>query len=119
MTGQPTRHDEQRIDANIVALTRVTRGRPLGRDRHAAQPIRVERPVGCLHAAALLDLHESKGAAAPDDEIDLSAGNPRASGEDAPALAPQPPGSNQLRPSAACFGDLAIQPRSLNSRARA
>ena len=80
--------EEDRVDADRVAGPGETRREALGGGRHPAQAIFVERHRRGVFGGALLDLDKGERTAAPRDEVDLATGNPRAPGEDAPAMEP-------------------------------
>lgn len=117
--GEAPWHDKNRIDANVVAFAGVARGQQLGGNGDAAKAIFIERPRRCFRGGALLDLDKGEGAAAPGNQIHLAARHACTAGEDAPALEPQPPGGNRLRPAAARFRLAAVQSSPPNSSARA
>lgn len=119
MTGQAARDEEQRIDADCVAIAGEAGRKPFRGDRNTAQPIFVERPGGGVRGAALLDLDEGQRSAAPGDQVDLAAGNPGALGEDPPALQTEPPGGERFRPPPARFSELPLQSLAPSSSARA
>lgn len=119
MAGQAARDEEQCINANGVAIAGEAGRKPFRGDRNTAQPIFVERPGGSVLGAALLDLDEGQRSAAPGNQVDLAAANPRALGEDPPALQTEPPGRERFRPPPACFGDLPLQSLAPSSSARA
>ncbi len=118
-TWQFAWHEEQCVDPDYIAVSGEARCKPLGGDRDTAEAILVESPGGRILGAALLYLDEGEGFAAPDDQIDLAARNTGAHGEDSPALQPQPPGGERLRPPPARFGLLAVQSLPPSSSARA
>ena len=85
VAGEATRHDEQCVDADIVAFPRIARRQPLGGDRYAAKPIFIQGPGGGFVRAALLDFDKGDDASAPGDQVDFSARDPGATCKDAPA----------------------------------
>ena len=116
--GQASGHEEQGVDADVVAGPREAGGQPLGGDGDPAQPVMVERHRRTVGVGARLDLDEGKHAATPGDEVDLAARHPRAAGEDPPAVQPQPPGGERLGGAAALLGDgAAVQRDSSSARA--
>ena len=119
MTRQAPRNEENRVDADRVAGPGKARREALGGGRHPAQAIFVERHRRCVLGGALLDLDEGERTPAPRDQINLAAGNPRAPGEDAPAVESEPPGGDGFGAAAARFGGRAFQspPPSVSARA--
>jgi len=117
--GQAARHDEQGVDANVIAVTGIARREPRSGHRNAAEPIFVKRPGGRFGGASLLDLDKGQYAATPCDQVDFAARNSGAAGENPPALEAQPPGGDCLRLAAAIFRLPAVQllPPSSNARA--
>ena len=116
---KPPRDEEDGVDPHVIAGAGVAQREALGGDRDAAQAIGVERPGGGFLGAALLDLDKGERTAAPRDEVDLATGNPRALGEDAPAVEAEPPGSDGFGAAAARFGGRAFQSPRPNRSARA
>ena len=118
MARQPAGHEEDGIDADIVAFAGIARSQPLGCDRNAPEPVLVERHGQPFLAGAGLDLDKGQNPAAAGDEVDFAARYARPLGEDSPAAQPQPPGRQALRASAA---PLSLDPpvQRLSSRARA
>ena len=119
MAGQAARDDEHGVDTHFVAVSRVSRRQALRGNRNATEPILVERPIGGLRGAALLDLDECQNAAAPCDQVDFTAGNTSAPRENAPAPQAEPPGGDRFRLAAARLGQLAAQRSPPISSARA
>ena len=113
------RHDEDCVDANVVAGAGVTRGELLGGNGDAAQAILIERKGGGVGSSALLDLDERDQFAAPGDQIDLAAAHLHAAGDDSPAVEPEPPGGNGLGAAATLFGLVTVQVPDPRARARA
>lgn len=118
VAGQAAGNQEQGIDADVVAVTRIARSQPLGGDGNAAQAIFVERPGRGCFAAALLDFDEGEDVPAASDEIDFAARDPSAARKDPPAVQAQPPGGDSLGPAPARFGLTAVQPPPPSSSAR-
>ena len=119
MARQAAGDEEDRVDADRVAGPGETRREALGGGRHPTQAIFVERHRRRVLGGALLDLDEGERAPASRDQIDLAAGNPRAPGEDAPAVEAEPPGSDGFGAAAARFGGRAFQSPPPISSARA
>ena len=119
MAWELARNDEYRIDALDVAGTGVARSEPLGGGGDPAQPIVVKCHRCGIFGGALLDLDEGKSLAAPGDEVDLAASDPRAPRENAPAVEPQPPRGEIFGAAPARFGCGALQRSSANCKARA
>ena len=118
VTRQPSSHQEDGIDANVIALAHEPRGKAFGRDRDAAQSISIQGKSGPLGGGARLDLHESQDSAAAGDQIDFAAWHASARGEDSPAMQAEPPGGEALGPAPALLGIRAPVQR-LSSSARA
>jgi hypothetical protein len=118
MARHPARHEEDRVDADIVAGPHEARRQPLGGDSDAPQPILIERHGRAVLAGAGLDLDEGQDSPASGDKVDLAARHPRALSENPPAVQPQPPGGQPLGLAAALLGKLAAVQR-LSSSARA
>jgi hypothetical protein len=118
MARQFAGQEEDGVDADIVAGAHESRRQPLGGDGDTAQPVLVERYCGAFLAAARLDLDEGEDPPAAGDEVDFAAGHPRPSGENPPAVQPQPPGGQALGLAAALLGQLAPVQR-FSSSARA
>ena len=112
-------NDEQRVDADVVAGAGVALSELLGGGRDPTQAVTVEREVGGFAGGALLNLDEGDDPAAAGDEIDLAAVDPRAAGEDPPAVEAKPPGGERFGAAAATLGECAVQAPSPSSRARA
>jgi len=104
MTRQVARDEEDGVDADDVAGASIAHSQALGGDRDPAQAKSIERPCGGFDAAPLLDLDERDGPAAPRNQIDFSAGDPRADREDPPAMKPQPPRREGFSAAAALLG---------------
>ena len=119
MSWQLARDEEDRVDALDIAGASVARGKPLGGVGDTAEAIFVERHCRRFDGRALLDLDERERLAAPRDQVDLAPGDPRALGEDAPAVQPQPPGGEVFGAAATRFGFGAAQRRSARASARA
>ena len=109
MTRPSAGHDEDRVDADIVAGPGITRRKALGGGRDPAKAIFVERQPGRLLRGALLDLDERKDAATSRDQVDLATGDAGPAGDDRPAVEPEPPRRDRLRAAAARFGGLTGQ----------
>ena len=106
---RPTaRDDEQGVDADVVAGPLVTHRQALGGDGDAAQPVLIEREARRGRVAARLDLDEGHDPPAPRDDVDLAAEDPRATGEDAPAVEAEPPSGDGLRPPAGALSGGAV-----------
>jgi hypothetical protein len=112
------RHDEDRVDADIVAVAHEARCKAFGGGGDPPQPPRVEREFGGAVACPGLDLDEGERAPAPRNDVDFAAGDAGAPREDPPAVQPQPPGGQPLGAAASLLGQLAAVQR-LSSRARA
>jgi len=80
VAGQAAGNQEQRVNPDVVPIPGIARCKPLGGDSDAAQAVLVERHCRRLDATALLDLDEGDDLSAPDDQVDLAAGNARAAG---------------------------------------
>lgn len=119
MTRQAPRDDEDGVDADRVAGLGIARGQALGGGRDAAQTIFVERQGRGILAGALLDLDEGEGMAAPRNQVDLAARDPRAPRENMPAVQPEPPCRDRLGAAPPRFGRLAGQSLVPSSSARA
>ena len=102
-------NDEHGIDPNVVAVAHVARREALGGDDHSAQSPLVEREGGRFFAGPRLDLDEGQRAPAPGNDVDLAAGDASAAREDSPAVEPQVPAGQRLRPAAALLGRLPVQ----------
>lgn len=119
MPGQSSRHKEQGVNPNVIAIASVARCQPLGGDGDATQPIFIERPGGRVLATSLLDLDERQDAASPGDQIDFAARYAGSLRKDSPAAEAQPPGGDGLRLAAARLRLLPVQSPPPSSRARA
>ena len=118
MARQPAGHEEDRIDADVVAFPGLARRQPRGRDRNAPQPVLVEGHRQPFLAGAGLDFDKGQSLSAAGDEVDLATGHARPLGKDPPTAQPQPPGRQPLRAPAAPLG-LGPPVQRLSSRARA
>jgi len=58
VAGQAARNQEQRVNADVVAVTGVAGRKPLGGDCDPAEAIFIERPGRRFLAAALFNLNE-------------------------------------------------------------
>jgi hypothetical protein len=119
VTGQVARHDEQGVDADIIALARIAVSQSLGGNRDTPQPIFIECPGGGIGGAPLLDFDERQHSPAPSDQVNLAAGYPRPLSQYPPAVQPQPPGGDGLGLAAARLGKLPVQSLPPSSNARA
>lgn len=119
VAGEAAGHDEDGIDANVVAGAGVARRQPLRRHRDTPQAMLVEAPRRCILVGPLLHFDEGDRPAAPGDEVDFATGDARAAVEDAPAVEAQPPGGEAFRLATARFGLLPGQSRLPSSSARA
>jgi hypothetical protein len=108
---QLSRDDEQRVDADVVAIARVARRKFLRGNSDASKAIFVERPCGCFSRPALLDLDEGNDAAATRDQVDFAARDTGTASENSPAFEPKPPSGDCLGPAASGFGLLSVQIR--------
>jgi len=86
VAGQAAGNDEQGVDADVIAVSRIARRKLLRGDRDTAKTIFVERPCRRLRGAALLDFYEGKYPAAAGDEVDFAARNASSTGENPPAV---------------------------------
>jgi len=116
---QSARHDEQGIDADVVAVASIARRQPLGCDCDTPQPVFVERPGRGIDRAPLLDLDKRQCPAATGNQVDLATRDPRAFGKNVPAMQAQPPGGDSFRLATTVLGKLAIQLDAPSSSARA
>lgn len=108
--NRPTsRHDEQGVDPDVVALTHITRGETLCGGDDPSQAVVIEREPRRILGRSRLDLHEGERPAALRDDVDFAAGHPRAPGEDAPALEAKVPAGERFRAAPAFFRCLAVQ----------
>ena len=119
VTGEAAGHNEQSIDADVVAVAGKARRQPLGRHGDTPQPIFVERPGRGVDCAALLDLDKRQRPAATGNQVDLATRYARPLGENSPTSQPQPPGGDGFRLATTRLGKLAIQLLAPSSRARA
>ena len=118
MPRQAARHQEQGVDADVVAGPREAGRQPLGGDGDPAQSVVVEGHRCAIDAGAGLDLDKGQHSAAPGDEVDLAARHPCTTGEDSPAVQPQPPGGERLGGAATLLGEgAAVQRASSSARA--
>ena len=118
MSRQPAGHEENGVDADVVAVAGVAGRQPLGRDRDPAQAVLVESHGGAFVTTARLHLNEGEHPPAPRNEVDFAAGHAGALRQDAPAVQPQPPGRQPFRPTTALLGnDAAVQRLSSSARA--
>ena len=118
MFGKPTRHQENGVDANVIAWSGITSGKALGSYRHAPKPILVQRHGRRIFTVPLLDFDECDGPSALGNQIDFTPRNTRAASQNSPAMKAQPPGGDRLGPAPPCFGDLPIQSEPPRSSAR-
>lgn len=86
VTRQLSRHDEKRVDANVLALPGIARSELLSGNGHAPKAIFIQRPGSSVSRAALLDLDEGNDPAAAGDKINFTARDTDAPGKDPPAL---------------------------------
>ena len=119
VTRKPARDDQQRVDADVIAVAGVAWREALCGDGDPAQAVLIEGPGGGLVSVALLDLDECQCPAAPGDQVDFASRDPRPPGEDVPPVQPQPPGRDRLGLAAARLGELAVQAPPPSSSARA
>ena len=83
---EPSRDDEDGVDAQVIARLQEARGEPLSGDNHAPQPPGVKRHCGRFLRGPGLHFDECQNLAAAGDDVDFSAGHPGAPSEDAPAV---------------------------------
>lgn len=108
MLRPSSRHDEQRIDPDVVASAHIAPGEPLGGHRDAAQAPAIEGKGSCVLAGARLDLDECQRSSATGDDIDLTARHSGATGKDLPTLKAQVPAGECFGASTAPFGLSAV-----------
>ena len=112
------RHDEHRVDADVVAIAHEARRQAFGRNGDTAKTPGVEGEGSGVLIGARLYLDEGKRAPAPGDDIHFSARRSRTAGENAPPVQAQVPAGEGLRAATPSFGSLAVHLRE-SSRARA
>jgi hypothetical protein len=117
--GKPARHQEDGIDTNIVAVSRIAGRQPFRSDGNASQAIFVEGQSSRLLTAPLFDLDESQRAPASCDQIHLAAGNPCSPREDSPAAQAKPPCGQRFRTPPTGFCNVTIQALPASSSALA
>ena len=88
MLWPAVRHDEDRINADVVTGAGVTRLELARGDRDPAQAMLVERERRGVSSSALLDLDKRQHPAAPRDQIDLAAAHFHPLGQNPPAVEP-------------------------------
>jgi len=115
MPWQSARVEEDCVDPGNVPRAGIARRQALGGDRDPAEAVMVERPCGGIEGLALFDLDERDGRAAPRDEVDFAAGDPRADREDSPGVKPQPPRRERFGTAAALLGGAMGQARPRSS----
>ena len=103
------RNDEHRVDPDVVAVTHVARREALRGNHDPAQSPLIEREGSGFVAGPRLDLDEGQRAPAPGNDVDLAAGDASAARKDAPAVEPEIPAGQRLRPAAALLGRLPVQ----------
>ena len=118
MTRPSARHEEDGVDAQVVAGAHETRRQAFRGDGYSPQAVLIERHGRALFAGTRLDLDEGEDAATTSDQIHFAARHPRTLGENAPAVQAQPPGGQPFGLAAALLGKLAAVQR-LSSKARA
>src|SRR5690242_20539893 len=101
-------NDEHRVDPNLVAVAHVARRQPFrGSDDPAQSPIVEREPCG-IDRGSCLHFDECEGAAAPRDNVDLTAGHSGAAGENVPAFQAKEPAGEPLGPASAFLGGLPV-----------
>lgn len=113
------RHNEQRVDADVVAVPGKARRQPLGSHCDPPQPTFIRCPGGGLDRIALLDLDKGDGPASASDQVDLSTRYSGPASKDSPALQSQAPGGQRLRLAPARLGRVPVQSLPPSSSARA
>ena len=109
MTWPAARHDEQRVDADVIPVVHEARTEPLCGNSDASEAPVIEGECGSVLAGASLHLHESKRPSTSCDDVDFAARDTRAPRKNAPSLQPKVPAGEGLRPPAALFGGLTVQ----------
>jgi hypothetical protein len=108
VAGKAPRHDENRVDPQVVAGTHETRCKRLGCSRNSAEAELIEREIRFGGRCAGFDLDEGYHAAAPRDEIDFTDRRSDPAGEDPPAFELQPERRQRFGVPAAFLGTLTL-----------
>jgi hypothetical protein len=103
------RDDEQSVDPDLVALSRITRSETLGGGDHAPQAVAIKCETGRILGRARLNLHECERPSASGDNVDFASRHARAPRQDPPAFDAEVPAGERFRAAPALFGRLAIQ----------
>lgn len=119
MVGKAARDDENGVDADIVTVARVARGKLFGGGGDPSQAAAIERHSGGIGGRALFHFDEGEHFAAPGDEVDLAATKLHAPAKDSPAVEPEPPGGDGLGAATApfCFPPVQSELASMSARA--
>jgi len=102
--GQFPGHDENCVDAHIVALPAIYSSELFRGGGDSLKAMAVKREAGGIVAASRFDFDKGDKPAAPGDDVHFAAANPGATGEDAPALEAQIPAGKRFSRSPALFG---------------
>ena len=105
MAWQPARHQEDRIDADVIAFSCIAGRQPLGGNDDAAQAVFVQGQGCRFLRGSRLDLDKRDDPSASCNEIDFATRHPCAARQDPPAMQAQPPGGDSFRLATALFGD--------------
>ena len=109
MTWPAARHDEQRVDADVVPVVHEARTEPLCGNSDASEAPVIEGECGSVLCGSGLNFHERHGPSAPRDNVDLSTWHASAPRKDAPPFKTKVPAGEGLRPATALFGGLTVQ----------
>lgn len=104
MPWQTTGNDQHGVDPYGVASVHIARSKLFSRNGDTLQAMPVERPGCSFFCRSLFDFHESQGAAAANNQVNLSPGDAHPLRKNSPATHSKPPGGKSFRPSPALFG---------------
>ena len=105
------RHDQNRIDADVVARTHVAGRKALGCDGNAPHSPRVDRHGSRIRRRPRLHFDERNDLPAAGNDIDLAAAHAGPPLEDVPAVEAKEPAGDGLGGAAASLGGLTVRAR--------
>ena len=108
MAREPSGDDEQGVDPDIVTVAHIAWSEPLRGDSDPAQAVAVERPGRRFFRSAGFHFHKGEGSAAPGDDVDFTARNPRPPRQDSLAFQPQIPAGEGFGAAASLLRFLAL-----------
>src|SRR3569623_1904857 len=121
VNGPAERHDQDGVDADVVAGTHVAGSEAFGGDGYPAHPPRVDRHGSRIRRRSRLHFDEGNDLPAAGNDIDFAAAHAGPALEDVPAMKAKKPAGDRLGGAAAPLGRSTARARLqwASSRARA